>query len=65
VKDEEPRKEMAQEFVELRKVMVALGKEMADMHGTMKATFWIISGATSVATIAGVVVGIGKALDWF
>ena len=55
----------AKGLAELGEKVVGHGKEMASMRSTVKATFVIVSVATSVVTIAGVVVGIGKALDWF
>jgi chromosome segregation ATPase len=74
--NKEIRKEMAQGFEKvngrvdektdvLTQGLGELSKEMAAMRGTVKATFRIVSVATSVITIAGILVGIGKALDWF
>jgi chromosome segregation ATPase len=59
------RKEMHGLGQELRAEIVGLAKEMAGIRGTVKATFWITSVATSVVTLAGVIVGIGKVLKWF
>jgi chromosome segregation ATPase len=58
-------REIAAQGKELRTEIGGLGKEMAGMRGTVKATFWITSVATSVLTLTGVIVGIGKALKWF
>jgi hypothetical protein len=56
---------MAQGFEKVNARIDDLGKEMAGLRGIVKATFLIVSVATSAVTIAGVIVGAGKALHWF